>query len=223
MTIANVQAAKHGSAVSNAVTVAWTSTPTSGNLLVARAIGYAASDGGAITAWTQVDLARYGATTGYVSIFVKIAGASEGSVTVTFTGATTTRLVIEEWSNDTGGWNATPQDQNAHLDNTGSTVTSKSTGTTGTTTVNDELSVSVIAWGNAVTGISWTNSFTASFEHPVGALVFAGAHKVLSSTGTVETTAAWTTARLAGAAIATFKTAAASVVPILMDQYRARK
>jgi len=206
-TITNVQAAKYGSAASNSVTVSWTSTPTSGNLLVARAIGAAATDAGAISGWTLVSSARYGATTGFVSIFVKVAGGSEGNVTVTFTGSNPTRLVIEEWSSSTG-WAATPLDQSANTNNAGSTVTSRSTGTTGTTTVADELAVSVIGWGSAVTGISWSNSFTDSFSQPTGSLTFGGAHKTLSATGTVETTASWTTARLAGAAIATFKTVA---------------
>jgi hypothetical protein len=203
MTIANVQASKYGSAVSNAVTVSWASTPTAGNLLIARAIGVVATDGGTIAGWTRVDFARYGTTTGYVSIFVKVAGAGEGNVTVTFTAATTARLVIEEWSN-TDGWQSTPQDQFTHANST-SSVTSKSTGTTGTTTIADELAISVIGFGGAVTGISWSQSFTASFAQPTGSLLFAGAHKILSATGTVETTASWTTSRLAGAAIATFK------------------
>lgn len=203
-TITNVQAPKYGTAAGNSVTVPWDSTPTAGNLLIARAIGAAAADGGDIPDWVRVDYARYGATTGRVSIFVKKAGASEGDVTVTFTGASTTRLFIEEWHSSTG-WPDVPTDKSTHLDNTGSTVTSKSTGTTGTTIVADELSVSVIGWGSAVTGISWSNSFSASFEQPTGALTFAGAHKILSSTGTQETTASWTTARLAGAAIATFR------------------
>lgn len=203
MTIANVQAPKYGSAALNSVTVSWNATPTAGNLLVARAIGAAATDGGAITGWTRVDYARYGASSGYVAIFVKIAGGSEGGVTVTFTSATTTRLEIEEWSNS-DGWDSTPIDQYTHADST-SSGTSKSTGTTGTTEEADELSVSVIGWGGAVTGISWSNSFTADFEQPTGSLTFAGAHKILSATGTVETTASWTTSRLAGAAVATFK------------------
>ena len=202
MTISNVQAPKYDTAASNSVTISWNSTPTSGNLLIARAIGAAATDGGAISGWTKTDSARYGASTGHVAIFFKKAGASEGDVTVTFTSATTTRMVIEEWNNS-DGWDTV--DQHTYADNAGSTVTSKSTGTTGSTTVADELSVSVIGWGSAVTGISWSNSFTASFEQPTGALTFAGAHKVLSSTGAQETTASWTTARLAGAAIATFK------------------
>jgi len=215
-TITNVQAAKYGSAASNSVTVSWTSTPTSGNLLVARAIGAAATDTGAISGWTLVSSARYGATTGFVSIFVKVAGGSEGNVTVTFTGSNPTRLVIEEWSSSTG-WAATPLDQSANTNNAGSTVTSRSTGTTGTTTVADELAVSVIGWGSAVTGISWSNSFTASFSQPTGSLTFGGAHKTLSATGTVETTASWTTARLAGAAIATFKTVATLTGAVLQS------
>lgn len=201
MTISNVQAAKYGSAASNAVTVSWNSTPTSGNLLIARAIGAGATDSGAISGWTKADSALYGASTGYVAIFFKVAGGSEGNVTATFTSATTTRLVIEEWSNS-DGWDTV--DQSTHADSTGG-VTSKSTGTTGSTTVADELAISVCGWGGAVTGISWSNSFTASFEQPTGALTFAGAHKVLSSTGTVETTVSWTTSRFCGAAVATFK------------------
>lgn len=211
-TISNVQAAKYGSAASNAVTVSWTSTPTAGNLLIARAIGVAATDAGAITGWTQEKSAQYGASTGHVAIFSKIAATGEGSVTVTFTSATTARLVIEEWYNS-DGW--VGGDATERVNNTGSTVTSRSTGTTGNTAMPDELAVSVIGWGGAVTGISWSNSFTASFEQPTGSLTFAGAHKVLSATGTQETTASWTTSRLAGAAIATFKGRADKKITII--------
>lgn len=201
-TISNVQAAKYGSAASNSVTVSWTSTPTAGNLLVARAIGVSATAAGAITGWTRVVSAQYGSTAGHVAIFFKIAGASEGNVTVTFTGATTTRLVIEEWSNS-AGWAGS--DVSANVNNTGSSVTSRSSGTTGTTAQADELAVAVWGAGGAVTSISFTNSFTSSFQQPTGSLTFWGAHKVLSATGTVETTASWTTARLCGGCVATFK------------------
>lgn len=204
MTISNVQAEKYATAASNAVTVAWDSTPTSGNLLIARAIGAGASDGGAISGWTSLTTApRYGASTGYVNIFWKIAGGSEGDVTVTFTGSNPTRIEISEWSNS-DGWASTPIDVQSYADSTGG-VTSKSTGTTGTTAIAIELAVAVTGWGGAVTGISWTNSFTSSYEVPVGSITFSGAYKILSATGTVETTASWTTSRYCGAAVATFK------------------
>lgn len=204
MTIANVQAEKYATAASNAVTCAWTSTPTAGNLLIARAIGVGASDGGTITDWTGLSTApRYGASTGYVNIFCKVAGAGEGDVTVTFTGSNPTRIEISEWSN-TDGWAATPSDVQAYADSTGG-VTSKSTGTTGTTAIASELAIAVAGWGGAVTGISWTNSFTSSFEVPVGTITFTGAYLILTATGTVETTLAWTTSRYCGAAVKTFK------------------
>lgn len=205
-TIANVQASKYGSSATASVTVSWASTPTAGNLLIARTrnLGGSGTEKGSISGWTLVEYALYGAGNRFVSIFYKIAGSSEGDVTYSSTASTETYLVIEEWSNS-DGWDATPEDQYTNVDTTGSVVTSRSTGTTGTTTVADELAVSVLGCGSTVTGISWSNSFTASFEQPTGALTFAGGHKTLSATGTVETTASWTTSRVAGAAIATFK------------------
>lgn len=202
-TITNVQAAKYGTGTTSA-TVSWDSTPTAGNLLIARSYVLGGTSSGSITGWTQVVNVLYGVGNRYVAVYFKIAGASEGSVTCSATTAATTSLVIEEWSSSTG-WDSSPFDKSASTATTGIAVTSRSTGTTATTTVADELAISVIGYGSTVTGISWSNSFTASFEQPTGALVFAGAHKVLSATGAVESTASWTTARVAGAAVATFK------------------
>lgn len=216
-TISNVQAPKYGSGTTSA-TVSWDSTPTAGNLLIARSYVLGGTSSGAITGWTQVINVLYGAGNRYVAIYWKIAGASEGDVTCSATSATTTRLVIEEWSSSTG-WPSDPFDQSASTATDGTLVTSRSSGTTGTTAVADELAVAVWASGNTVTAISFTNSFTLSFEQPTGSLTFWGAHKVLSSTGTVETTASWTTSRVCGGAIGVFRpnyeltTPAGSVTP----------
>jgi hypothetical protein len=98
----------------------------------------------------------------------------------------------------------------------GTSVTSMSTGTTATTTAADEAAVTCIACGSSMSGASavWTNSFTDAGQPAAGTR---GSYKLLTATGTQETTfGPWTTARTGNSVILTYKAgaaAAASLVP----------
>ncbi len=183
------------------VTRSWVdSTPIEGNLLVAVGRGTNAATNASISGWTQAVSALYGAT-GEVVIFYKIAGAGEGDVTLDWTGSTGTTLAIEEWSNI----DPVPLDQTAKTDNTGC-GTSRSSGTTPATTVADEVLIVGFAMGAAIsTGSeSYSNSFVDDLDVAATHFCFI-ASKVVSATGAQECTISWTTTRVAGGVIATFK------------------
>jgi hypothetical protein len=199
MAIAKVQSAVYNSRAGNDVTAAFVDTPTEGNLLIAFGRGPSAATNASISGWTLAT-STLNTVAGWIVLFYKVAGAAESkNVTLAWTSSTDTRLIIEEWS----GLSATPLDKVADLDNTGSTVTSKSSGTTDTTTVADELCIAAFSHGSTISDQSWSNSFTEEYGVAAG-LMYLGS-KVVSSTGAQETTLSWTTARLTGGLIATFK------------------
>lgn len=200
MSIAQVQSYVRGVGTTSA-TATFGSTPTEGNLLIARAKGTSATAGGTISGWTAVVSVQYGTSTGWLTILYKIAGAGESTnVTVSFTSGTATALCIEEWSN-TDGWVGSDQSTSTAT----SSGTSKSSGTTGTTTMADELLITYAGMGGAVSSPSWNNSFSTSFTEPSGAIVEVGGQRVVSAIATYESTLSWTTTRYCAACIATFK------------------
>lgn len=178
------------------VTCSFGSAPTAGNLLIAygSAVG-ALIAGASISGWTLAVSATKTATSS-LAIWYKISDGSETNVTLNWTGATTLYLTIEEWSGIT-----TPTlDKTAYTNDTGSGVTSRSSGTTSETSAAEELACAFVAQGDAVSSLSWTNSFVTGASNTG----HYPASKVLSSTGAQETTASWTTSRRAGGCIATF-------------------
>lgn len=204
MTITQVQSYVRGTGTSSA-TATFAGATTSGNLLIGRAKGTAATAGGTIPGWTAAVSVQYGPASGWQTILYKIADGTETTATVTFTSATATTLSIEEWSN-TDPWTG--------LDVTASTgssnSTSKSSGTTSATSTNDELCITLCCLASTITSPSWNNSFTTSFSEPSGAIVEIGGHKVVSTTGAQESTCTWSTSRYNAACIATFYGTAAS-------------
>jgi len=202
MAISKVQNAVYKSEADASVTVSFPNTPTEGNLMIALGkSGTNSYTNGSITGWALATGTRTG-TTAYMGIWYKVAGAAESKdVTLDWTDSTNTLIAIEEWA----GLTSTPLDQIANVDNTGP-VTSKSSGTTPTTTVADELCVAGFAMGGVVTNQSWSNSFTEELDQDS---FFLGS-KIVSATGTQETTLSWTTARVCGGLIATFKGASAA-------------
>jgi hypothetical protein len=201
MAIAKVQNAILGYSASAQVTKAWGTTPTSGNLLIAFAKGSTANTNASITGWTAAVGGMWGSAGGY-EIFYKVAGAGEGSVVLDWASSNNTTLIIMEWSG------VTVLDKTASVGTTGSGVTSRSSGTTATTTANDELCVACVATGDVTTSRSWSNSFSSEYDSNSYSLQ--AASRIVSSTGTYETTMSWTTTRVAGGCIATFKASAAA-------------
>lgn len=184
-----------GTPVSQLV-VTFDAAPTAGNLLIARA-GVSATGRTftiAESGWTQA------LHNSRAVIFYKIAGASEPStVTLDIAGGTTTvRMIVDEQS---GADQTTPLGPTAQDTGTG---TSLSSGTTAATTVADALALAVWACGGSHDGgVSLTNSFSTDLT--IGSII--AASKYLSATGTVESTASWTTSRTTQSAIAVFNAA----------------
>jgi hypothetical protein len=191
------------------VTSSFTNTPTQGNLLVCYAQGSTVIGNASLAnGWTFVNSALRGATA-TISLWYKIAGAAESKdITVTWTSSASTTVKGFEYS----GFTVPVLDKTAKTDTTGSTVTSRSSGTTASISVAVELCVAAVNMGNTVSSESWSNSFatrwrdTATPLHVVSDLV-------TSSTGAYETTLSWTTARLAGGLIATFMSTPSTWIP----------
>ena len=179
------------------ITTSFPNTPTEGNLLIVWS-SYTSGAGPAISGFTEAISAIEGSG-GYIGIWYKVAGASESKdVVATNADGTAGLLDIEEWS----GISSPTLDKTAKTDDTGGTVSSRSSGTTATTTANDELAVAGVAFGSYTSAQSWSNSFTD--ERSADTETNACGSKILSATAAIETTLSWTTARRAGGCIATF-------------------
>ena len=180
------------------VTAVLGSTPTEGNLLTAvvYAVGIAIENM-SIAGFSLAVSTEYSSVPKDIGLWYKVAGAAEStSVVATGTGSSNIEIIVQEWA----GVNAL--DQIANSDNTGA-VTEKTSGTTASTSSNDELLLA--AWGlGAVSGgsESYTNSFTVVRATTNAALFVA--KRIVSSTGAYESTFSWDTSRIAGGLIATF-------------------
>lgn len=209
MAIAFVQSAK-AQGTTKTITPTFGAGATAGNLLVATLSGTAAGVGSAVKQWTSAGWAEaardpFSSDVYGVEIMYKVAAGGETAVGFAIDGSTGFfhSAVMAEYS----GLAATsPLDVFAN-DGTNSSVgtTSRATGTTGTTAQADELAIAAVGQGNTVTALSWTNSFaTRDSNAQAGSGVYL-ADKILSATGTVTSTASWTTSRIAGGCVATFK------------------
>ena len=190
------------------VTKAWTSTPTAGNLLIAIGRGENNISNASISGWTLAVSVQFGSN-GYGGIWYKVAGAGEGDVTLDWTSSTATQLIISEWSGIASG----TLDKTASTATTGAGVTSRSSGTTATTTADEELCIAGFFTGNTTSLQSFSNSFTDEFSLDTSPAYMASL--IVASTGAYETTMSWTTSRVAGGCIATFKSQ-----PILLGALR---
>lgn len=198
-TLAKVQGGHVGS-VSSPLTKTFTNTPGNGNLLVAVAKGNNADSNASISGWTKA-VGVQSTSSNYMAIFYKVAGASETKdVTLAWTGSTNTALIIQEWS----GLVSPVLDKTASTATTGSGVTSRSSGTTATTTGTYEVLIAAFDHGAAGTSRSYTNSFTEDYDAAASEVVQLASRSV-AATGAYETTQSWTTSRVAGGCIATFK------------------
>ena len=201
MAISKVQNAVYIYEADASVTASFPITPTEGNLMIALGSGTTVVTGNASIAGWALITSTYNNKCG---LWYKVAGAAESKdVTLDWTDSTETLLIIEEWT----GLSPAPLDKVANYYLSGA-VTSRTSGTTDTTTVDDELCIAGFRIGGTVSAESWSNSFTQEYVNPSHVL-FLGS-LVVSSTGAYETTLSWTTARYAGGLIATFKGAAVS-------------
>ena len=129
------------------------STPTEGNLLVAchytAALGSAGPSG-----WTEGFALVNTPNTDSGRLAFKVAGSGE-STTVTCTSSTGEEHVLAAFEFE-GPWNATPLDVTA-TNGPDTSVSSISTGTTGTTAQNDELAVAMVGGESNQSASAWTN------------------------------------------------------------------
>jgi hypothetical protein len=205
MAIARVQAAVQGYYAGTPAAASFPNTPTEGNLLWAYGTGTTAATNASISGWTLAISTQCGAAK-WAAIFYKVAGAGESKdVSLAWVSSNPTYVVIEEW----GGFTGTPTIDKTANQNYGASATSQTSGTTATTTAASELCIAGFAMGSTFTSPSFSNSFTEEYKGPTGALQFAIASLVASSTWAAETTCTWTTARLCGGLIATFMGGAA--------------
>jgi hypothetical protein len=201
MAITKVQGVTVATAATNTVTTSFTNTPTSGNLLIAvlQSTANGTPTGDSVTGFTFAVRVQQGGAA-HLALYYKVAGASESkNVVGTWTSSTNLNLAIMEWS----GITSATLDKTASTATTGSGVTSRSSGTTATTTANIELCIAAFGQGNTTTAQSFSNSFTDEFSPDTVPMAIASL--ITSSTGTYETTESWTTSRVAGGLIATFK------------------
>ena len=186
------------------LTLTFDQTATSGSLLVVAVF----DAGGAATqpsGWS------------YAASVYDTPNADEGVIWFKVSDGTETQVVLASGSPEEeeavfyevyGPWAASPLDTTA---NSGPTETATiSTGTTGTTAQADEFAVALFTSrdnGDSVT--SWSNSFTDL--HGIVAATGGGsksagsAYKILTSTGTVETTCTKTSTSSSMGVVATFK------------------
>lgn len=173
-------------------------TATSGRLLVA---GLIVDDGVDLTAiptgWSEAVHAD-NTVVGTYQLY-KISDGTETSISGTLASSQEWTILFAQYE---GPFDATPLDVTTS-NYESSNQSTGSTGTTGTTAQNDELAVAIMGCqdGDAQDGTpgsaadSWTNSFADVTSHRQGSAVGdAGAYmgyRVLTATGTVETTCDW--------------------------------
>ena len=202
--------ATSGSAAS--VTASYATGPTQDNLLV---LVHHYRDTGTVTlpsGWTQAVTRAADQST--ITIAYKIAGAAEGTgVTVSVSAADHQTLTIFEYS---GIDTTAPLDQTAsNAETPPPGITDCSTGTTATTSVPVELLIAGV--GLAGDGGGWLNTWTNGFTQQ-STVASSGipstfrsdsstADRIVSATGTFETTESWSSSKGCQTAIATFKVA----------------
>lgn len=193
-------------------------TAVSGNLLISAFSQDKSA--GTITIPTDFILINQDVTTDVsVSVAYKIAVGGETSITWTCTGGGGSGGA--GWVGEYSGLTATPLDQKAEEANSGSAVTSKSTGITGETAQSNELALAYLAIDSASnfqTGRAWTNNFSEIdvYVPGSGAAGISIARKDLVATGTVETTFSTTdTGDQMTAGVVTFKELVAGAVRLI--------
>jgi len=198
--VALVQKDYGGGNLTSSVSATFDATPVAGHLLVAIVGASTASTINQPSGWSTA--INQTGTPGQ-AIFYKIAGSAESrTVTVTVSDSgSVLGLQIYEYS---GIATSSPLDQTSS--STG-TSTAPSSGSVTTTQANELLVAGMII--RAATSYSgWTNSFNEQLDFQVGTTYvrsYAGADRIVASTGTYSTTATTTASGAWRGQIATFK------------------
>lgn len=222
------QAVATASATSgNLTTPTLGSGATAGNLLIFSAARSSTHTSGG--AWPAVSgftlLYSTAANTGNMAGAWWYKIAAGGETTVSLSGETNAAgnwtAALSEWDAPTVGWNVTPLDEKQ--ENTAglsATATSISTNTTASTSVAEALALALfcVDSGNSLGTPSYTNSFTTGLTASSGArAAHVVAKKVLSVTGTQETTITINTADEIYASIAVFSADAGDPPTVTLD------
>jgi hypothetical protein len=222
--IVQSKTAVHASNTSVSITL--DATPTEGNLLLAcHFTGHANSEH---ASWSEAAALTDGGNSDQGAIYYHLAGAGE-STTVTCTSASSDEHMLTVLEIE-GPWNASPLDKSATAGPTDAGADS-TTGTTATTSQNDEVAIALVTGRCASGGAgsswgSWTNSFSEQSDIATTHKRCATATLVLTSTQAVETTATFTVsgqAKMGG--VATFKKQGAGGVsiPVAMHHRQQQK
>lgn len=185
-------------AVLATVSATFSTTPTQGNLLVAAVTANVGVGSITITGWTTGKSIAVGLAGGLI-VFYKVAGIGE-STTVTANGTLATFMDIQIFEYD-GIDNASPLDVTGSTADDTTSVTSRSSGASGTLTQANELVFAAVAQAGANGGgASWTNSYTARIT--TTHLISADLNTTVTTT--TNSTGSWTTGQRAAGVILTF-------------------
>jgi len=218
--ITQVQQISAGNSTDATVVATWPASTTAGNLLVA-VVSFRGGSGVTITpptaspAWTLAVRSDNSTTISTAIYYIANASAQSGASTWTLSSSQNATLSLIEYS---GVAISSPLDKTAT--NSGSGTTGNS-GTTATTTQANEVAIAGISIdASNKTLTSWTNSFTETNQ----AVSSGGgqatrskmgvAHKILSATGTQNTSVTISAIQNWSGAIATFKEVTAPTVTI---------
>src|SRR5579875_1009420 len=215
--VQSTMAASSGAVTSQTITLS--QGVTAGNLLVATvSTGNASISVTPPSGWSAGPFNQPGGSanceSGIWYALVGSGGVSAGTTSFTFTLSAQHNCYIDlsEWSSSTG-WPSSPLDQSAVGNTSGSTGTALTSGTTGTTAQASELWLASFTYdGAAQTESGLTSGWTRDHEvtdssNNHTALM---CYRVASATGTASCGFSIGTAQYWAAAIATFKTAAAT-------------
>lgn len=195
-----VQSASN-TALTTPVTATLSSTPVKGNLLVALVNANVAAGSVTISGFSSAVNVATNIGIGSTQIFYKICdGTDTTSISAVGTLATLMHLHVFEF----GGFNTTTGsvlDLTASTVDGGITTTTRSSGTTGTTNLANELVIAGV--GTLLTNgglVSWSNSFITG----ITTTDLMSSYLITTAVGAQTSTATWSTTQKAAGVIATF-------------------
>lgn len=192
------------SSATTSVTATYPSTPTQGNTMLASVYENVTTGLVSISGWTKIVEGAFSGTAQSVSIWAKIAGASESTSIVASgaTGATIMHLHIYEYA----GLASTVTTDGTNSATSGVTnVASLLSGSVSTSNAYDLVFIAN-AVGGTTTGQSFNNGFSIRQVDSSAARLM-DADQIVTSTGNYSSTASWTGSLRAGSVIAAFKAA----------------
>ncbi len=198
--------AKEAALTSNAssLNVVLDSAPTAGNLLVVRAQRRGVGSISWPTGWNEVFDSTSDSFGNIALAYKRVEAGDSATITITLdTNPSGMAAYVEEWSG------VGVLDVSATNVGDATDVTTEDTGITAATVAPNAIAFAAIGVRAAdATAWSWTNDFIHDVDPATSGtadlLTLGCAHKILNATGTVTTTASWTTAGRSGGGVAVF-------------------